>query len=275
MSSNKAALRGAGLLAALLTSGLAFVPAAGATGAGDSAFALSATGLLKVDPIPAVTSENGFQQDSVAEFGSPGKIVRARVLNAQAGPGKAKASVAELEADLGGVPGLGLGSPLLSATAVQASCHAGKASSSLAEARLGDTKLDVSAPPNTAVQVPGVASVVLNKQVTKGDGTVTVTAISIKIDRVQAIEVASATCAPGEGDGGQPASPEPAPEPTDPAGPPAGSGNDDPADTDEGDGASGTDDDGGNGAGGPGTQADANGMAPRPTPVPAHLDVTG
>ncbi|GAB3489582.1 choice-of-anchor P family protein [Amycolatopsis cihanbeyliensis] len=261
LSSNKAALRGAGLLAALLTSGLAFVPAAGATGVENSAFALSATGLLDVDPVPTVSGENGFQQDSVAEFASPGEIVQARVLNAQAGPGSAEASVAELQVDLGGVAELGLGSPMLTATAVEAVCGSGKASSSLAEARLGGTKLDVSAPPNTAVEVPGVASVTLNKQVTKEDGTMTVTAISIEIGRVQTLDIASATCTSS---GGQPTTTEPAPEPTDPAGGPADDGNG------NGDGG-----DGGNTGNGAGARADANGMAPRPTPVPAHLDVTG
>lgn len=232
-----------------LTAGLLLAPAASADEAQNSAYALAATGLIKIDPTPAVDDSNGASEDSVAEIGGPAQdLVKVDLLNARAGDGYAKSNVTNLRLDLSPLSDLGLSKPLLTAQAVEARCEDGKGSSSLANAKLGETPLDVSVPPNTGVDVPGVASVMLNKQVKNDDGSLTVTAISINVNGVQTLDIASATCAEGSDDGGEPTQP-PSSQPTTPPG-------------DEDDGGS-------------GTQAGDDGSAPVPTPVEAHLDVTG
>jgi hypothetical protein len=255
---------GVGATSAALTAGILFAPAAVADQPQNSAFAIAATGLLTVDPAPAVNDVHGASGDSIAEFATPDKLIQLKLLNAWAGEAHAKASVADLRVDLSPVEALGLSKPMLTAEAIEATCEDGKGSSSLANAKLGDTALDVSAPPNTAVGVPGVASVILNKQTTNDDGSLTVTAISITVDGVQTLDIASAACAPAAGDDdgdGDPTNPSTT-APSEPTASPSDNGSDDP-------------DDGDSDNGGSGTQADENGEAPVPSPIKAHLDVTG
>ncbi|HVV10826.1 choice-of-anchor P family protein [Amycolatopsis sp.] len=255
MSRKKAVVGGVGALSALLVSGVLLAPAAGATTAGsgvNSAFAISASGLLTIKETPAVDDSDGFSQESLAKLDLPASLVSLHVLNAQAGAEGARASVADVSV------GLGVGKPLLSASAIEAQCDGSKATSSLAKAKIGDLKLDVAVPANTGVSVPGVLSVVLNKQVTHKDGSVTVTAISINVDNVQKIDIASATCAPGDdGDGGGETTTTKPTEPT------------------KSTSSTPTSSKGGSSGSGSGDKATSNGKAPTPTPVKAHLDVTG
>jgi hypothetical protein len=237
------------LSAAALTAGVLGTPSANADTPANTAFALSASGLLQIEPIPNVNNTRGFAQDSVVDFSTPNHTVRARILNAQAGKDHAQASVADLTVDLSPVKGLDLGALTLTATAVEAKCDQGTASSTLAGAHLGNHPLTIAAPANTKVTVPGLASIVLNKQTHHRDGTVTVTAISITLTGVQTLEIASATChTTPHSDDPQPPTPTTKPTPTTPSTP--------------GDGATENDD-------------TIPGQAPRPNPVPGHLDVTG
>jgi hypothetical protein len=236
----------------------AIAPSAGATGHGSSAFALSASGLLKIDPVPAVDGSDGFQQKSLAEFSLPLQLVKLNLLNARASEDRAKASIKEVSVNLGGLIGK-QGKPLVSASAIEAECKNGKGTSSLAKAAIGAVKLDVAAAPNTAVGVPGLASVTLNKQVKHKDGSFTVTALSISVDGVQTLDLASVTCAAGDGNGdgsttepptgkptpGKPTTSKPSAPPTSATTKPAGD------------------------------KPTADGKAPTPTPAKAHLDVTG
>ena len=226
-----------------------------------SAFALSATGLLKIEPLPHVDNGKGFQQQSVAAFATPNKAVTADLLNAQAGSGHAKASVADLALDAGQLKLLGAGIPALAASVVAAQCADGAGSASLADAKLGETKLDATPAANTELKVPGIVKVVLNKQHRNRDGSLTVTAISISVNKVQSVDIASVTCAANQ-DGGPSIPPIP---PNSPTTAPAATSTTRPADTDNGH-------QGGDPAG---SQADQNGKAPRPVPVPGHLAVTG
>jgi hypothetical protein len=201
LSRKKGLAGSAGVLSAALVAGALLAPGADAaqsaetTGSGaDSAFAVSASGLLRVAKTPSVDDSDGFAEASLAELRVP-TLADLKVLNARAGSNQSRASVADLSV------GLGLGKPLLTASAVEARCDQGKASSSLARARLGGVPLDIQAPPNTSVAVPGLASVTLNKQVSHDDGSVTVTAISINVNGLQTLDLASATCAPGNGGG--------------------------------------------------------------------------
>ncbi|MEC3975123.1 choice-of-anchor P family protein [Amycolatopsis sp. H20-H5] len=251
-----------GLCAAVLVAGTLFAPVAGAAEHPvSSAYALSATGLLKVGPVPFADGSDGFDQKSLAELSLPLQLVKVNVLNAQAGDNEARASIKDVSVGLNGLIG-GQGKPLVSVSAIEAECKGGKASSSLAKARIGDIKLDVAAAPNTGVVVPGLASVLLNKQVKHKDGSFTVTALSISVDGIQTLDLASATCAEGGGEGSTPpGSPEPT-EPTKP-GKPTSTKPSVPATTT------------GTGDKPAGDKPDANGKAPAPTPAKAHLDVTG
>ncbi|MEU6645053.1 choice-of-anchor P family protein [Saccharomonospora sp. NPDC046836] len=279
MSRKSLAVCGVGAASAVMAAGLVFAPAAAAQEEPtNSAYAIAATGLLTIDPTPYVDDSNGAAEQSLASLNLPGNLVGLDLLNARAGEGYAKASVADLRVDVSSLGQLGLTEPLVSAQAIEASCEDGVATSSLARVAVAGVTVDVTAPPNTGIDIPGLASVLLNKQVTNPDGSVTVTALSVKVSELQTLDIASATCAPAEDDdddngGGTPTTT--APPTTTP-----GNGGDDDGDNggDNGgdDNGSGTDNgSGGNNNGGSGTQADANGKAPVPTPVAAHLDVTG
>ncbi|CCH35167.1 choice-of-anchor P family protein [Actinosynnema sp. NPDC047251] len=232
---------------ALVTSGAA-VAAPAASGV-SSAFALSAVGALAVEPQAALDSRNGFRQTSASSTRLPdatAPVLSTGVLNSEADKGRARASVADLVAQLGllKLPG---GVSAVTAEAVSASCVDGEGSVVLAGAKAGAVPLQVQPPANTGITVPGVASVVLNKQTRAADGTLTVVGIAVEVAGLQKIDIASATCAKVVG--------RAEPTTTAPAGPtgPAGAVTTGPASS----------------------AASAPGKAPRPTAVEGHLAVTG
>ncbi|WP_168200960.1 choice-of-anchor P family protein [Allokutzneria sp. NRRL B-24872] len=246
-----------GALAALAAAGLVAAPAASATpSAAGEAFALSAKGLINIDPLPQVNGKNGYDHKKVVEI--PAKSVQVKALEAEAGKHNAKATVVNLSVDLG----LDLlkelklgGGQLLNAQVITAKCDKTGVSSSLVGAKLLGKPLDVAVPANTGIEVPGLAKVMLNEQVKNKNGTTTVNAISIKVSELQKITVASATCAAGKdgGDGGSTTT-----KPSTSTSKPGTS-------TSPSSGTSTTTaSSGGNG-----------GVAPRPVPAPAQLDVTG
>ncbi|MFD2417599.1 choice-of-anchor P family protein [Amycolatopsis pigmentata] len=192
MNRKKALAGGVSVLSAALVAGIVLAPVADATdmkhSGGFSAYAISGTGLLKVDPRPSVTDAQGFSEESLADLKLPQALAELKALNARAGSGQSRASIGDLKI------GLGAGKPVLTASAIEARCGHGNHSSTLARAALGDHKLGVGTAPNTKVAVPGLASVTLNKQVTNKDGSVTVTAISIDVDGIQKLDLASCTC---------------------------------------------------------------------------------
>ncbi|ASO22459.1 hypothetical protein FHR81_004184 [Actinoalloteichus hoggarensis] len=225
-----------------------------------SAFALRAQGLLAVEPTPYLTGEHGFQQRSVADLSVANGLVRAGVLDTEVDTHRAEATVTDLRVGLAGalLSELGLGD--LAATAVEATCDQGRGSTRLVGASLGGIALDASAAPNTGVDVPGLATVMLNRQVTGPDGSLTVTALSVEVAGLQSIDIASATCAAGADEPGTP-------EPTDPRPEPEVPGEEPETPETEGPGPEGP------GAEGPGAEAPQ--PAPRPTPIRGHHPVTG
>ena len=250
---------GVGALIGLLAAGIVLAPSAGAATPGDgmnSAFAISGSGLLKIAPTPSVNDKDGFSQESLGELTLPASLGEVKALNAQAGAGQAQASVADVQISLG------LGLPQLSASAVEADCDASKVSSALAKAKIGDVPLVLKVDKPTPIEVPGLLSVMLNKQVKHSDGSVTVTAISISVDGIQKLDIASATCVPGGDDnGGGGGTPTTKPSESTPVSTATSA----PATSTSKSG----------GSSGSGTQPLPNGKAPTPTPVKAHLDVTG
>ncbi|MCP3800862.1 choice-of-anchor P family protein [Allokutzneria sp. A3M-2-11 16] len=246
-----------GALAALAAAGLVAAPAASATpSAASEAFALSAKGLLNIDPLPYVNGKNGYDHKKVAEV--PAKSVQVRALEAEAGKHNAKATVVNVSVDLG----LDLlkelklgGGQLLSAQVITSKCDKSGVSSSLVGAKLLGKPLDVAVPANTGIEVPGLAKVMLNEQVKNKNGTTTVNAISIKVSELQKITVASATCTPGKdgNTGGETGTsptgkPSPTSKPSSATSKPSSSSS---------------------------AATGDNGVAPKPVPAPAQLDVTG
>jgi hypothetical protein len=214
----------------------AAVPAHATDNAAGSAFGISATGPIAIPATPAVSfSGTNTVSRSVAEL-PPNPVLKARVLNASAGKGHARASVADLR-----IP-----KARLSASLVTAKCVQGKGSSHLAEVKLNGKVIKAGATPNAAVGVKldglGTVSAVLNKQVRDARGRLTVTAIELTLPlgpgKNETISIASATCGAGKD---TPAPGKPGEPQTPPSTPPS-------APPDE---------------------------APAPTPVPGDLPVTG
>ncbi|WP_236808927.1 choice-of-anchor P family protein [Amycolatopsis albispora] len=201
----------------------------------ESAYAIAASGLVKIPRTPSVTGTGQESLASVALPTSGPSLVSAKALNAEVKPGHAQSSVAGLSLDLGVLPAAAT-LPGVSAEVIKADCRDGKGSVSIANLKVGGkaVKLD-QVPPNTTVPLAPLLELVVNKQAKNDDGTLTVTAVSAKLlGQTQTLDIASATCAK-PGDDNTPA-------------PPTKPGGDKPQ---------------------PG------GKAPKPTPVPAHLDVTG
>lgn len=266
LSKKKTATLGAGVLSAALVGGVMFAPAAAAQ-TEDSAFGISASGLLEIAPTPSVQGEGS---ETVAGTEVPG-LAEATVLNAEASPNYAYADVANLSVVPGGgsgLPELPGGTPLLAATGtISATCDNGALDSKITTLTIAGNEVPIdNLEPNTTVvpeALEGIAQVTLNKQTEN-----TVTAVEVKVLEGapgglgelagQTVEIASATCTE-KADDEQP--------PPDEEQPPPDNGGGDGGDN-------GGDDEGDNGDGG-GDEAGPDGAAPAPTPQPGHLDVTG
>lgn len=224
-------------LAGALATPLAFVaPASAATGGTGSAFGVAGAGLVNIPPTPAVSSVTRPNDKSLLQLPA-NPLVQLKVLHVTAKPGRARASVVDLD----------VARAQLSAHLITARCDGGTGASHLVKASLAGHRLAADAAPNSSVTVPvqglGTASVVLNKQVRNADGGLTVTAIQISLPlgpgKAQTISVSSATCSGGPSGPGGPGSPSPSPTPSAPGVTPPPS------------------------------------QAPAPTPVPGNLPVTG
>ncbi|WP_242191025.1 choice-of-anchor P family protein [Saccharopolyspora soli] len=189
--------------------------AQGAEDATSSAFGISATGPVTIEPTPAVTSSDEKKQRSVATVAAPAGSISAQALNAKATQDTSSSSVVDLQVQ----------AAQLTASAVRAECSDGEGTASIANVQLAGETLDASPPPNTEISVPGGGTLVLNKQTENADGSLTVTAVHLVVEGTQTIEVASATCGqpvgettppPPPGDGGETPQPPPAdaPRPT-------------------------------------------------------------
>jgi hypothetical protein len=177
-------------------------PAAAA--AGDTgAIGLQCAGLINCGPFAQSAFPGGPANNSVLTANVPG-LLTTGVINTTATNTGATSSVADLAVTLVPV------TTALAATAVNSSCTiAGDGSVSGTSSIVGGVitilgsspiTLNAAAAPNTAVTVPGVASVILNRQTTGPDGTLTVDAIYISLlpntQLAQTITVASSSCTP-------------------------------------------------------------------------------
>ncbi|MER7860360.1 choice-of-anchor P family protein [Amycolatopsis japonica] len=196
----------AGTAVALLT----FTATPAQAAPADSAFAVAASGLVKIPRTPAVS---GTGKESLVSAGlpTPGpSLLTAKALTAEVRPGRAESVVTGLALNLGLLPAT-LPLPGLSAEAIRAECRDGKSSVSIAKLKAGGKVLDLDrVPPNTTVPVAQLIELVVNKQTKNNDGTLTVTAVSARLlGQTQTVDIASATCAKAG------TSPEPTTKPAD------------------------------------------------------------
>lgn len=180
-------------------SSIALAPVASAAPGQNSSTGLRCGGLVDCGPFAQSNFPGGPATNTLASANVAG-LVRTGVINTTANAGGATASVADVNAVLSGLS-------TLTATAVSSECNidsisgAVTGSSSIVGgsiAVLGGSPVTLStAPaPNSTVTVldPAVASIVLNRQRTAADGTLTVDAIFITLANLQTITIATSTC---------------------------------------------------------------------------------
>ncbi|MEO5748564.1 MAG: choice-of-anchor P family protein [Ornithinibacter sp.] len=166
-----------------------------------SSSGLSCGGLIDCGPFAQSNYDAGPATNTLATANVAG-LVTTGVINTTANAGGATASVADVDATLSGVS-------TLTATAVSSQCTVNSdaaavtGSSSIVDGSLsvlaGSPITLATAPaPNTEVTLvdPLIASIVLNRQTTAQDGTLTVDAIYITLANLQTITIATSTCGP-------------------------------------------------------------------------------
>jgi hypothetical protein len=183
---------------ASLVAGVIMATAGPAAAAGPNASdGAAATGLITLAPV-APASFPGTSPASVADLNVAGLITTGLITDT-ADATSASSTIANVGATLGARTGL-------TATAVTSSCTfntntgAVSGTSSIADGHvtvggLPLLTLAANAAPNTTVNVPGVATITLNRQVTAADGTLTVDAIYVNLLRgTQTLTIGTSTC---------------------------------------------------------------------------------
>lgn len=180
-----------------LAAGLALAVASPAAAAPpNTAIGLQATGTIVAGPF-AVSTFPGTSPNSLATINVPG-LVTTGVVNTAAGNVTASSSVNDLAVTLSAIASL-------SATTVSSSCvfdpntttvSGTAALTNAAFTVLGvPTSLASNPDPDTIVDIPGVATLTLNRQTTAGDGTLTVDALAITLlGSAQSITIATSVC---------------------------------------------------------------------------------
>ncbi|WP_410659276.1 choice-of-anchor P family protein [Amycolatopsis sp. lyj-112] len=199
------------VLACTAAACLVFAATPAAAAQAESAYAIAASGLVKIPRTPSVSGPGKESLASVALPTSGPSLVSAKALNAEVKPGHAKSSVAGLSLKLGVLPAAAA-LPGLSAEVIKSECRDGKGSVSIANLKVGGKTVELDqVPPNTTVPLAPLLELVVNKQTKNADGTLTVTAVSATLlGRTQTLDIASATCAKSPGD-----TPEPPAKPGD------------------------------------------------------------
>ncbi len=173
-------------------------PASASPGRHNSSEGIRAIGLINAGPFAASNFPDGPSTNTTVSASVP-TLLTTGVINTAAGASTASASVANLAVTL---------TPLaaLTATAVSSQCSyvgttlSGSSSIAGGTVKVGGVTVATlatnPAPNTTVVGLTGVATVVLNRQVTNADGSLTVDAIYITLLNGQTIVVASSTCQP-------------------------------------------------------------------------------
>jgi hypothetical protein len=155
---------------------------------------IEATGPVKVAPTPDATSTNP-SPSSVASVGVTG-ILTANAISASVSGNTATAQVAGLGA-LTGAP-IAISSGTISSTCTAKADGTFTESSGVENLVIPGLTIPVNPAPNTTLSIPGVVTVILNRQ-TAGPttGSVTVNAVVLQFPLLgQSIYLASSTCGP-------------------------------------------------------------------------------
>ncbi len=199
--------RGGRLMLVLVMAGVALIglasPASASTGRHNTSTGIVGAGVLTFGPFSASNFPDGPQSNSTLSASVAG-LLSSGAINTKAGPTTASASVVGLSVTL---------SPLatLAATAVSSKCSydsttmtltgsSSIAGGTITVAGLPTIQLATSPAKNTQIKVKApitgatIASVVLNRQTTNPDGSLTVDAIFVTLLNGQTIAVASSTC---------------------------------------------------------------------------------
>ncbi len=182
---------------------LAFAaPASASPGLHNTAEGIIAQGAIEAGPFAASNFPDGPFEDTLVDATVPG-LVSSKTITTEAGDRNARASVEDLSVTLDdGV--------VLTASAVSSQCaydpetQSLTGSSSIADGSVAiaglpaPITLSATPAPNTTVAgIPGLIEVVLNRQVTNEDGSLTVQAIYVNLgEGEQVIIVAQSTCQP-------------------------------------------------------------------------------
>jgi len=182
---------------------LAVAGPASASAGTNQAFGIRANGLVTAGPFSYSQFPGSPNSNSVLSANAA-PLLTAGVINTEAHANSASASVADLSVALAALT-------TLSAQAVGSTCtfnpRTGTVSGatsivggSIALPLLPAITLATAPAPNTAVTVPGVASVILNRQVLGADGSLTVDAIYISLlpntQLAQVVRISTSHCHP-------------------------------------------------------------------------------
>jgi hypothetical protein len=183
---------------ASLVAGAILATAGPAAAAGPNASdGAAATGLITLAPV-APASFPGTSPATVASVNVAG-LLTTGVITDTADATDASSTIANVAATLSAVA-------TVRAAAVTSSCTfdtntgtvtgtSGITNGRVALVGLANIALDANAAPNTTVNVPGIATITLNRQTTAPDGTLTVDAIYVDLlGDTQAITIGTSTC---------------------------------------------------------------------------------
>jgi hypothetical protein len=182
---------------ASLVAGAILATAGPAAAAGPNASdGAAATGLISIDPVAQATTGNS--PVTVATVNVAG-LLTTGIITDKANRVSASSDIANVAATL--ATGTGL-----TADAVSSSCTfdpnsgtvtgtSGITNGAVSLVGLPAITLDANAAPNTTVNVPGVATITLNRQTTAADGTLTVDAIYVNLlNGTQTLTIGTSTC---------------------------------------------------------------------------------
>ena len=200
----KAWAKPATALAVVLGLGLTMAsPASAAPGDTSSSFGVAAGGLINLSPVAPSAFVSGLSSNFLANVsvGTP-PLVSTGIINTTATNAGSSAVVNSTNVRLASGTTLTAGIVSSSCT-VDPTSGAVSGDSSIVNGAVnlpvvGPTTLDANASPNTTLSVPGVATIILNRQITAADGTLTVDAIYISLlGSAQTVTIASSSCTPG------------------------------------------------------------------------------
>jgi hypothetical protein len=161
----------------------------------NEAYAANATGLVATSTPLGLASSNGTSPVNLVNASVP-NLLTAGVVTDTADGTSASSTIANVSATLTALS--------LTASAVSSSCSFDAntdtvtGTASIADGTVAGIlpiNLAVNPPPNTTVNVPGIATITLNRQVTAGDGTLTVDAIYINlVSGLQTLTLGTSVC---------------------------------------------------------------------------------